>query len=138
MAAVNPYLTFGGTCEAAFDFYKAAFGGEFQTLARFGEMPDMCGPGDKDKIMHVALPIGSSSILMGSDAPDSMGPVTAGNQYSVSIQATSEAEADKLFNALSAGGNPVMPMAKAPWNAYFGMFSDKFGIQWLINYDYAQ
>jgi len=137
MASVNPYLTFGGTCEAAFDFYKAAFGGEFQTQARFGDMPEMCGPGDKDKIMHVALPIGNT-VLMGSDSPDSMGPVTAGNQYTVSIQATSEAEADKLYNSLSAGGNPIMAMAKVPWNAYFGMFTDKFGIQWLINYDYPQ
>lgn len=137
MASVNPYLTFDGTCEAAFDFYKAAFGGEFLTVARFGDMPEMSGPDDRNRIMHVALPIGKGTILMGSDSAEQMGPVTAGNQFSVAIQADSEAEADKLFNSLSAGGTPFMPMAKAPWNAYFGMFADKFGIQWLINYEYS-
>jgi PhnB protein len=138
MAAVNPYLSFDGTCEAAFDFYKAAFGGEFLTVSRFGDMgPEQCGPADKDKIMHVALPIGKDTVLMGSDMPENM-PVTAGNQFSVAIKADSEAEADQLFNALSAGGHVIMPMDKAPWGAYFGMFADKYGISWMINFDYAQ
>lgn len=138
MAAVNPYLTFGSSCEAAFNFYKKAFGGEFLTLSRFDEAgQDQYAPAEKDKIMHVALPIGKNTILMGSDSPDSMHPITAGNQFSVAIQADSEAEADHLFNSLSDGGQVFMPMAKAPWGAYFGMFADQFGIQWLINFDYA-
>ena len=138
MAAVNPYLTFGSSCEAAFNFYKKAFGGEFLTLSRFGDAgPDQCAPAEKDKIMHVALPIGKNTILMGSDSPESMHPITAGNQFSVAIQADSEAEADHLFNSLSDGGQVFMPMGKAPWGSYFGMFGDQFGIQWLINFDYA-
>ncbi|HEY9258137.1 VOC family protein [Chitinophaga sp.] len=143
MAAVNPYLTFDGTCEVAFNLYKKAFGGEFLMISRFGDMPagdgspEQCGPADKDKIMHVALPIGKNTILMGSDGPGNI-PITAGNQFSVAIQADSEAEADHLFNSLSAGGQVFMPMGKAPWGAYFGMFADQFGIQWLINFDYAQ
>lgn len=139
MAAVNPYLTFGNNCETAFNHYKAAFGGEFLTLVRFGEgAPDQSAPAEKDKIMHVALPIGKNTILMGSDSMESMGPIAAGNQFSVAIQADSEAEADHLFNSLSAGGQVHMPMGKAPWGSYFGMFADQFGIQWLINFDYAQ
>lgn len=137
MAAVNPYLTFDGTCEVAFNLYKKAFGGEFQNFTRFGDGdPEQCGPAGKDKIMHVALPIGKNTILMGSDGPGNI-PITAGNQFSVAIQANSEAEADHLFNSLSTGGQVFMPMGKAPWGAYFGMFADQFGIQWLINFDYA-
>jgi PhnB protein len=138
MAAVNPYLTFSNSCEAAFNHYKKAFGGEFVNLTRFGDgAAEQSDPAEKDKIMHVALPIGKDTILMGSDSPDSMGPITPGNQFSVAIQADSEAEADHLFNSLSAGGQVFMPMGKAPWGAYFGMFADQFGIQWLINFDYA-
>ena len=138
MAAVNPYLTFGSSCEAAFNFYKKAFGGEFLVISRFGDGdPSQTNPAEKDKIMHVSLPIGKNTILMGSDTMDSMPPVTAGNQFSVAIAADSEAEADHLFNSLSAGGQVHMPMGKAPWGAYFGMFADQFGIQWLINFDYA-
>jgi PhnB protein len=137
MAAVNPYLTFDGTCEVAFNLYKKAFGGEFVNFTRFGDSdPEQCGPAAKDKIMHVALPIGKNTILMGSDGPGNI-PITAGNQFSVAIQAGSEAEADQLFNSLSDGGQVFMPMGKAPWGAYFGMFADQFGIQWLINFDYA-
>jgi len=93
---------------------------------------------DVNRIMHVSLPIGNGSVLMGSDSHTSMGPLTAGNNYSVSIQADSEAEADRLFNGLSAGGRVMMPMGKVFWGAYFGMFTDKFGIQWLVNHDYNQ
>jgi PhnB protein len=140
MAAVNPYLTFNGQCEAAFNFYKSAFGGEFLMLSRFSEIPpEMPVPEeDKNKVMHVALPIGKGSILMGSDTSSQMGGVEAGTNYSIAIAAESEAEARKLFDSLSAGGKVTMPLEQAFWGALFGMFTDKFGINWMINFDNQQ
>jgi PhnB protein len=137
MAAVNPYLSFNGNCREAFNFYKSAFGGEFVSINTYGEggIPHLSNEKEKDKIMHVALPVGKNTFLMGSDRPDEMGAVGSGDNFSIAIQADSEAEADQLFQALSAGGKIAMPMGKAPWGAYFGMFSDKFGIQWMINCD---
>lgn len=141
MAAVNPYLNFNGTTEEAFNFYRSVFGGEFITLQRFSDTPeaDRIAVADRDKIMHVALPIGNGNILMGTDALESMGhPLTVGNNFYMSISADSEEEADKYFNALSPGGKITMPLEKAFWGAYFGMFTDRYGIQWMINYDYNQ
>jgi PhnB protein len=140
MTSVNTYLTFPGQCEEAFNFYKAAFGGEFTYIGRYGEMPP--GPDGKsfpaeeaNKIMHVSLPIGSS-VLMGSDSSDAFGHATVmGNNFSVSINTDSAAEADRLFAALSAGGQVTMPMEKTFWGAYFGMFTDKFQINWMVNFD---
>ena len=142
MAQINPYLNFEGNTEEAFNFYKSVFGGEFTALMRFGEMPGCdetpITDGDKDKIMHIALPIGDS-ILMGTDALESMGQkLEAGNNFSISINAASKEEADKFFSGLSDGGKIGMPLADAFWGAYFGMTSDKFGIQWMVNYDYDQ
>ena len=140
MAAINPYLTFDGNCDEAFEFYKSVFGGDFLTKMRFNDM-DTGQPvqeSEKNRIMHVALPIGEGTILMASDIPSAMGPLTIGNNFSISINGKSEAEADKLFNGLSAGGKVTMPMGKVFWGAYFGMFTDKFGIQWMINFDYNQ
>ncbi|MFC0182464.1 PhnB protein [Pseudarcicella hirudinis] len=140
MAAVNPYLTFDGNCEEAFNFYKSVFGGEFPYIGRFSDAPSDSGmPSDEaNKIMHVSLPIGHGSIIMGSDRLNEHGKATIGDNFSISINAESEAEADKLFNGLSAGGNVSMPLQKTFWGAYFGMFTDKFGIQWMVNYDYNQ
>jgi len=136
MAAVNPYLNFNGNCEEAFNFYKSVFGKEFQTFSRFGV--EHRAEGEENKVMHVALPLGKGSFLFGSDRPAQYGPGELGNLFFVAIEAESEAEADKLFNGLSKGGQPTMPMNKAPWNAYFGMLTDQYGVSWLINYDYAQ
>ena len=140
MAAVNPYLNFGGKTEEAFNFYRSAFGAEFQTLVRFRDMAEACptGPEDADKIMHVALPIGEGTLLMGSDTPSHFPPPNQGNNISISISTRSEEESDKIFNALSAGGQVTMPLQKAPWNSYFGMLTDKYGIQWMVNYSYQQ
>ncbi len=141
MATVNPYLTFNGTCEAAFTFYKSVFGGEFPYIGKFKDMPpaEGCPPvseEDGNKIMHVSLPISKETILMGSDSSEAFGQVTiAGNNFSVSINAESKEEAEKLFNGLSAGGNVSMPMNQTFWGAYFGMFTDKFGIMWMVNFD---
>ena len=141
MATLNPYLNFKGNTEEAFNFYKSVFGGEFIVLQRFKDTPeaDRVPPADKEKIMHVSLPIGKGNILMATDAIESMGhKLTVGNNFSLSISADSEKEADKLFNGLSAGGNVEVPMSKMFWGAYFGMFTDKFGIKWMINYDYPK
>ena len=137
MPNINPYLTFASDTEAAFNFYKSVFGGEFLMLVRFKDMPsENLSPSEADKIMHVSLPIGKGTVLMGSDAPLFMGKLTNGNNFYISIDTESEAEATKLYNGLSAGGKITMPLGKAPWGAFFGMFEDKFGIRWMVNYDY--
>lgn len=141
MATINPYLTFNGNCEAAFTFYKSVFGGEFPYLGKFKDMPaeEGCAPltaEEGEKIMHVSLPISTETILMGSDSSEAFGQATiVGNNFSISINTDSTAEADKLFEGLSAGGTVTMPMNKTFWGAYFGMFTDKFGINWMINHD---
>lgn len=141
MAQVNAYLTFNGNCEEAFLFYKEAFNKDFQFIGRFKDVPS-----DKDidealgnKIMHISLPISTETVLMGSDANEMYGALpTIGNNISLSINVQSEAEADTLFTKLTQNGNITMPMGKTFWGAYFGMFTDKFGINWMINYDYEQ
>lgn len=139
MATTNTYLNFNGTCEEAFNFYKSVFGGEFNYIGRFGEMPesdDYSVPeGDKNKIMHVSLPIGTS-ILMGSDIGGDWAPTfIQGNNFSVSITPESKQEADTLFNALSKGGQVTTTIHHSFWGAYFGMFTDKFGINWMVNFE---
>lgn len=141
MATINPYLNFMGKTEEAFRFYQAAFGGEFLDMNRFGEMPDgdKLPKADQEKIMHVSLPIGKNGILMGSDALESQGhSITMGNNCQIAIGADSKEEADHLFNKLSAGGEIEMPIEDTFWGAYFGMFADRFGIRWIINYDYPK
>ena len=139
MTTVNIYLTFNGDCEDAFHHYKAVFGGEYQSISRFGEMPPQEGmppiPDDqKDKIMHVSLPISNETILMGSDTGGEWGrEYKAGNNFSISISTETIEEADRIFSELSNGGKVTMPMDKTFWGSYFGMFSDKFGINWMIN-----
>lgn len=141
MATVNVYLTFGGNCEDAFNFYKSVFGGEFPYIGRFKDMPkdeksESVSEEDGNKIMHVTLPISKETCLMGSDSGGEWAPnLIQGNNYSVSINTESIPEADKLFNGLSTGGKVTMPMNKTFWGAYFGMFTDKFGINWMVNFD---
>ncbi|MCP1381342.1 VOC family protein [Runella salmonicolor] len=141
MATVNPYLNFLGNTEEAFNFYKSVFGGEFVGLQRFKDTPeaDKLSAADQDKIMHVALPIGSNTILMGTDALESMGhTLTLGNNLSLAIGAESKEEAEKIFNGLAEGGEVEMPLQDTFWGAYFGMTADKFGIKWMVNFDYPQ
>lgn len=139
MASINPYIHFNGNAEEAFNFYKSVFGGEFAMVMRFKDLkfegaPD---PGkEADKIMHIALPIGQHNVLMGSDTPEQLGRHNENETRSkISIGAESKEEADKLFQGLSAGGQVEMPIADSPWGSYFGMFRDKFGIEWMIDYD---
>ncbi len=140
MRSINPYLHFNGNAEEAFKFYKSVFGGEFTTFQRFKDVPSEVPSqeSESDKIMHVALPISKESILMGSDVPGSIPAVVFGNNFSISVQPSSEEETTKIFNALAAGGTVTMPLEKAFWGAYFGMCIDKFGINWMVNYELNQ
>jgi PhnB protein len=140
MTTVNTYLTFNGTCEAAFNFYQSVFGGTFSYFGKFKDMPEdpncKVSDEDKEKVMHVSLPISKETVLMGSDTGGEWAPsFKQGNNFSISINTDSKAEADKLFNALSENGTVTMPMEETFWGAYFGMFIDQFGIQWMVNYD---
>ena len=140
MTTINPWINFNGNAEEVFTFYKSVFGGEFTSKVRFKDMDSgmPIAEGEGDRIMHVSLPVGQGTILMASDFSGSMGPVKMGNNFTIAIGPDSEQEADRLFKGLSAGGTVTMPMAKAFWGSYFGMFTDKFGIQWMVNYDYNQ
>ena len=137
MAIINPYINFNGNAEEAFNFYKSVFGGEFTTITRFKDLPNLehTTGKDADKIMHIALPIGKNT-LMGNDVPKSMGHVSESeNRSKISINAESREEADKLFSGLSAGGSVEMPIGDSPWGSYFAMFRDKFGIEWMLEFD---
>lgn len=144
MATINPYLTFNGNCEEAFTFYKSVFGGDFSFFGKFKDMPPMegCDPvpaSEGEKIMHVSLSISKETTLMGSDTSEAFGQdTTEGTNFSISINADNMKEADTLFTKLSAGGKVTMPMDKTFWGAYFGMFVDKFNIQWMVNFDEQQ
>jgi PhnB protein len=142
MAQVNPYLIFNGNCEAAFRFYQSVFGGEFPYIGKFGDMPSdtehQLSDEDKNKVMHVSLPIGDGTVLMGRDSNSQSGPVQFGENISISINASSRAETEKLFYGLSDGGIIKMPLTDTFWGAYFGMFADKFGIHWMVNFDAPQ
>lgn len=143
MAKFQPYLNFNGNTEEAFNFYKSVFGGEFLAVLRFKDFQDQpgCEPmsaipdADKEKIMHIALPIGGG-VLMATDALESMGQkLIVGNNSYIYLDADSKEEADKLFNGLSAGGNIEMGMVDTFWGAYFGSFADKYGVRWMVSYD---
>ncbi|MFK8101156.1 MAG: VOC family protein [Saprospiraceae bacterium] len=138
MATINTYLSFMGKTEQAFNFYKSVFGGEFVGgIRRFGDMSDndLMSEADKQKVMHVGLPIGEGSLLMGTDLLESLGQsLTFGNNYHISISPKSKEEAIKLFNGLSSGGTVISPLETKFWGAYFGAFTDKFGVQWMVNY----
>ena len=144
MAKINPYLDFNGNAEEAFNFYKSVFGGEFAMVMRWKDMPKSEGSeemklaeGDGEKIMHIALPIGNDNVLMASDALESMGHQRiVGTNFSISVSTESKEEMEVLFAGISEGGTITMPLADTFWGAYFGMLTDKFGIQWLFNYDY--
>ncbi|MBK9401508.1 MAG: VOC family protein [Bacteroidetes bacterium] len=141
MATVNTYLTFNGNCLEAFLFYKSVFGGEFPYVGKFNEMPPQEGvqamsEEDGEKIMHISLPISKETSLMGSDTGGEWSAgFKQGNNFSISINANSKDEADKLYAGLSSGGQVTMPMNNTFWGSYFGMFTDKFGINWMISYD---
>ncbi|MDO6436851.1 VOC family protein [Cyclobacterium sp. 1_MG-2023] len=137
---INPYLNFDGDAEEAFSFYKSVFGGEFSAFMKMGEAPEAekLPKEEQSRVMHISLPIGKDTILMASDTMPSMGQtLTKGNTNYISIHPESREEADRLFNGLSEGGEIEMPMEDQFWGDYFGSFTDKFGINWMVNYNPA-
>ena len=139
MAKINFYLLFNGNCEEAFNFYKSAFGIDFTFIGRYGDIPPQNGmppisEDEKNKIENICLPIAEETVLMGADVCGYMAQNTVfGNNFSLYIEADSRGEADRLFAGLSTEGRVTMPMSAAHWGDYFGMFTDKFGVNWLIN-----
>ncbi len=144
MARVSTYLNFPGTTEAAFLFYQAAFKTPFNPysggkIARFGDMPLQAGQpplseADKNAVLHIELATLGDHVLMGTDALASMGfNHQAGNNHSINLEPDSRSHADALFAALSAGGTHIVPMANQFWGAYYGSFTDQFGVQWMVN-----
>ncbi len=138
MTTINPYINFNGNAEEAFNFYKSVFGGEFAMISRFKDMASaefQVSEHEENKIMHIALPIGKS-VLMGNDVPESMGRTNENeNRSKIAIAVESKEEADRIFNGLSLGGKVEMPIADSPWGSYFGMFRDKYGIEWYVDFD---
>lgn len=137
MALINPHINFNGNAEEAFLFYQSVFGGAFTKIIRFKDLSSDAFPvpeQELNKIMHIALPIGTNTLLA-NDIPESMGRVNENeNRSKISISAENREEADQLFNGLSAGGTIECPIDDSPWGSYFGMFRDKFGIEWMIDF----
>ena len=139
MTTINPWINFNGNAQEAFDFYKSVFGGEFTKIVRFKDIASADFPvaeKEENKIMYIALPIGkgNGAQLIANDVPAFMGPVNEKeNRSKITVSADSKAEADRLFSSLSAGGEIEVPMSDSPWGSYFGMFRDKFGIEWVID-----
>lgn len=141
MASVSTYLNFERETEAAFNFYKSVFGGEFfgQGIMRMGDIPPQEGmpalpDADKNLVMHVELKILGDHSIMGTDSPESMGfKLNKGNNVSINLMPDTRAETDKLFKALSEGGQVTMDLQEMFWGDYFGSCTDKFGINWMFN-----
>jgi len=138
MANIHPHINFNGNAEEAFTFYKSVFGGEFTKIIRLKDIASPEFPvaeNEAHKILNIALPIGNA-ILMGNDVPEAMGLVNENeNRSKIVVTAASKEEADKIFHGLSAGGNVEMPITDTPWGTYFAMFRDKFGIEWMVEYN---
>jgi len=140
MARVSTYLNFPRTTEEAFGLYRSVFGGEFNgPIRRFADIPPSPGQpplaeADRQLVMHVELPILAGHVLMGTDAPESMGfRVAPGNQVHINLEPDTRAEADRLFAGLAAGGQVEVPMQDMFWGAYFGSFTDRYGVRWMVN-----
>ncbi len=138
MAHINPHINFNGNAEEAFNFYKSVFGGAFSKIMRFKDLGNTEHPlseKEANKIMHIALPIGNT-VIMANDVPEFLGRVNENeNRSKIFVSAESKAEADKIFNGLSAGGTVEMPIDNSPWGTYFAMFRDKYGIEWMVEFE---
>jgi PhnB protein len=138
MAQISPHINFNGNAEEAFNFYKSIFGGEFTKIIRFKELSGPEFPVEEkeaNKLMHIALTFGKNT-LMGNDVPESMGPTNENeNRSKIYISAVSREEAARFYNGLSKGGQIEVPFADSPWGSYFGMFRDKYGIEWIVDFD---
>ncbi len=138
MPLINIWMNFNGNAEEAFTFYQSVFGGEFAKIVRFKDIssPEFPVPEkEAQKIMYIALPIGKN-LLIANDVPEVLGRVNENeNRSKISVSAESKEEADRLLNGLSAGGTIEMPFGDSPWGSYAGMFRDKYGIEWTIEFD---
>lgn len=137
------YLNFIDNCEAAFHFYRSVFNSEFIWVSKFKDMPPSedypLAEKDREKLIHISMPIMDNMILMGSDLPESMErQFVAGNNFSISLNSNDKPELERLFTALSEGGNVIMPANKTFWSEYYGLVIDKFGIAWQVNMEQEQ
>ena len=140
---LNHYLNFQGQAEAAFNFYKSVFGGEFSMLSRYGDMPPSedvtLSEADKNLILHVSLPINDFTVLMASDtserlcAPNAVFIQGTNHYISINLEQNEQEEAQRLFDALSVNGQIEMPLEKTFWGALYGAFTDQFGVKWMVN-----
>ncbi|WP_295720788.1 VOC family protein [Mucilaginibacter sp.] len=139
MRTINPWINFNGNAEEAFTFYRSVFGGEFTKIIRFKDMAGMdfqVPENEANKLMHIALPIGKQNVLIANDVPEFMGRVNESeNRSKIAVAAESREEADKIFNGLSAGGDVEGSIGDSPWGTYAGMFRDKYGIEWIVEFD---
>ena len=138
MATINTWINFNGNAFEAFTFYKSVFGGEFVKIVRFKDIASAEFPvseKEENKIMYIALPIGTNTLLVANDVPEVLGQVNEHeNRSKILVNTESKEEADRLFNGLSAGGEVEGPMGDSPWGSYAGMFRDKYGIEWIIEF----
>lgn len=139
MRTINPWINFNGTAEEAFNFYKSIFGGDFTKVVRFKDLASaefQVPDSEANKLMHIALPIGKHNLLIANDVPEFMGRVNeAENRSKIILNAESREEADQIFNGLSAGGDVEGQIGDSPWGTYAGMFRDKYGIEWIVEFD---
>jgi PhnB protein len=142
MATINPWINFNGNAEEAFTFYKSVFGGEFEKIIRFRDIASAEFPvaeKDENKIMLIALPIGTSNVLMANDVPEFMGKVNENeNRSKIAVSTESKEKAEAIFNGLSAGGQVEVPFGESAWGTYFAMFRDKYGIEWVVEFPAAK
>ena len=137
MRTINPWINFNGNAEEAFTFYKSVFGGEFTRIIRFKDLASdefQVAESEANKIMTIVLPLGNHNMLMANDVPEFMGRVNE-NRSKIAVNAESREEADQIFNGLSAGGAIEGPIGDSPWGTYAGMFRDKYGIEWIVEFD---
>lgn len=138
MPTINPWINFNGNAEEAFTFYKSVFGGEFTKIIRFKDLASAEFPiaaKEENKIMHIALPIGKTNMLIANDVPESMGKVNESeNRSKILISAGSREEAEAFFNGLAVDGTVEGPIGDSPWGTYAGMLRDKYGIEWIIEF----
>ncbi|MBS1605371.1 MAG: VOC family protein [Bacteroidetes bacterium] len=139
MRAIHPWINFNGNAEEAFTFYKSVFGGEFSTIVRFKDLASaefQVAKKEENKIMKIALPIGKNNVLVANDVPEFMGRTNEReNRSKILVGAESREEATKVYNGLSAGGEVEGPIGDTPWGTYAGMFRDKYGIEWIVEFD---
>lgn len=143
MAQINPYIHFNGNAEEAFEFYRSVFGGAFSSITRFRDIPSNpefpIPANEADKLMHISLPIGKDHFLLGSDTPASMGKHNENETRSkIYLSTDTREEAIRLYNGLSAGGQVEVPLAAEAEGPCFAMFRDRYGIEWIVNFESNQ